>query len=170
MLGLGQQVQGHAACIRGGRREDEALGRAGGQVDADVATDLDLGGRHPGVARTDDPVDRLQAGGRQAVREGPDRLGATGDDEGIDVEEAGDPEQDGVCDAIPVGRAGDDDAIDTGDAGRDHGHEQGARIGRRAARDVGADAGQRVPAALDLDAGGDLGALTRLVVASRRIG
>ena len=110
VLGLGQQVQGHAAGLGRRRGEDEALGRARRQVDADLAADLDLGGGHPGVAGSDDPVDRLEAGVGQAVGERADRLGATGDDEGIDLEQAGDAEQDGVRDAVAVGRAGDDDA------------------------------------------------------------
>ena len=77
----------------GGVGEDHALGGAGGQVDADLAADLDLGGGDPGVARPDDPVDGLDAGVRQAEGEGRDRLGATGDDEGIDFEQAGGAER-----------------------------------------------------------------------------
>ena len=50
--------------------------------------DLDLGGGHPGVARPDDARDRLDAGVRQAVGEGADRLGATGHDERIDARAA----------------------------------------------------------------------------------
>ena len=158
VLGLGQQVQGHAASLGRRRGEDEALGRTRRQVDADLAAHLDLRGGHPCVAGSDDPVDRRQAGIRQAVGEGADRLGATGDDEGIDLEQAGDAEQDGVRDAFAVGGAGDDDALDPGHARRDDGHDQRARVRRRAARDVGADTGQRVPAAFDLDPGRDLGA------------
>ena len=41
----------------------------------------------------------------QAVREGADRLGATGDDERVDLEQAGGAEQDGVGRAVAVGRA-----------------------------------------------------------------
>ena len=156
VLGLGQQVQGHAASIGWRRREDEALGWTRRQVDADLAADLDLCRGHPGVARSDDPVDRVQVGIGQAVGEGTDRLGATGDDERFDLEQAGDAEQDGVRDAVAVRGAGDDDAIDPGHARRDDGHDQGARVWRRTTRDVGADAGQRVPAAFDLDPGRDL--------------
>ena len=81
-----------------GRRcgQDEALRRAGRQVDADLAADLDLGGRDPGVARPDDPVDGLDAGVGQAVGQGADGLGAAGDDEGVDAEQARRTEEDRV--------------------------------------------------------------------------
>ena len=45
----------------------------------------------------DDPVDGREAGLRQAVREGADRLGAAGDDERVDLEQAGRAEQDRVA-------------------------------------------------------------------------
>ena len=44
----------------------------------------------------DDPVDGLEAGVGQAERERADRLGATGDDEGVDLEQARGAEQDRV--------------------------------------------------------------------------
>ena len=105
MLGLGDQVGGDAAGSAVGVGEDHPLGRAGGQVDADLAADLELGGGHPGVAGADDPVDRVEAGVRQPVREGADRLGAAGDDERLDPEQAGGAEQDRVDGAVAVGRA-----------------------------------------------------------------
>ena len=91
------------------RGEDHALGRPGREVDADLAADLDLGGGDPGIARPDDPVDRREARVGQAERERPDRLGATGDDEGIDLEQAGRPEEDRVRPAVAVGGRRDDD-------------------------------------------------------------
>ena len=105
MLGLRDEVGGDATRVgrRGG--EDEALGGPGRQVDADLAADLDLGRGDPGVAGADDPVDGLEAGLGQAVRQRPDRLGAAGDDEGIDFEQAGRPEEDRVGGAVAVGRA-----------------------------------------------------------------
>ena len=62
--------------------------------------DLDLRGRDPGVAGSDDPVDRGEPGVGQAVRERADRLGAAGDDERVDLEQAGRAEQDRVVRAV----------------------------------------------------------------------
>ncbi len=100
VLGLGDEVGGDTAGVGRRRGEDHALRRAGRQVDADLAADLDLGRGHPGVARTDDPIDGFDAGVRESVREGTDRLRAAGDDEGIDLEEAGGAEQDRVVVAV----------------------------------------------------------------------
>ena len=68
------------------------------------------------------------------------------------------PRRTGFVRAIAVGGRRDDDLGDARDLGRDDGHDQRRRVGRRAARDVGADARERGPAPLDLDAGGDRGA------------
>ena len=94
-----------ATCSGSARRvgEDHDLGRTGGQVDADLAEDLELGGGHPGVARPDDPVDRRDAGVGQPVGERPDRLGAAGDDELVDPDEAGGAGEDRVDAARPGG-------------------------------------------------------------------
>ena len=89
----------------------------------------------------------------QAVGEGADRLGAAGDDERVDLEQAGGAEQDGVRGRRGRPGVATTTTRDAGDAGRDDGHHERGRVRRRAARDVGADAGQRRPAALDLDAG-----------------
>ena len=128
VLGLGDEVGRDDVGSRRRVGQDEAFGRAGGQVDADLAADLDLGGGHPGVARPDDPVDGLDAGVRQAEGERADRLRAAGHDEGVDAEQAGGAEEDRVGAAIRVGRRGDDDALDAGDLGRDDGHHQRRRV------------------------------------------
>ena len=94
MLGLCDEIGRDTIGIRGRRGEDHALGRARGQVDADLAADLDLRGGHPCVARADDSVHGCEAGVRQAVGQCPDRLRATGDHEHIDLEQAGSPEED----------------------------------------------------------------------------
>ncbi len=127
MLGLGDEVEGDqvGACRRAGQHD--AFGRPGGQVDADLAADLDLGGGHPGIARADDPRDGLDAGVREAERERPDGLRTPGHDQDIDAEQAGGTEQDRVGRAIRVGRRRDDDALDAGDPGRDDGHHQRRR-------------------------------------------
>ena len=88
VLGLGDEVGGDASGIGRRRGEDHALRRPGREIDADLAGDLDLGGGDPGIARPDDPVDRLEARVGQPERERTDRLGATGDDEGVDLEQA----------------------------------------------------------------------------------
>ena len=89
----------------GGVGEDHPLRRAGREVDADLAADLDLGGGDPGIARPDDPVDRREARVGQPERERADRLGAAGDDEGVDLEQPGRAEQDRVRPAIAGRRA-----------------------------------------------------------------
>ena len=157
VLGLGDEVGRDTDRVRGRRGEDHALRRPGREVDADLAADLELGRGHPGVARTDDAIDGFDGGVRETVGEGSDRLGAAGDDERVDSEEPGCAEKDRVEGSVAAGRRGDDDAIDARDLRRDDGHDQRRRVGRRAARDVGADRVDGGPAALDLDAGGDLG-------------
>ena len=106
----------------------------GRQVDADLAADLDLGRGDPGVARADDAVDGFDAGLGQAVGEGTDRLRAAGDDEGIDLEQAGRAEEDRVEGAVAAGRRGDDDPLDARDLCRDDGHDERRRVGGRTAR------------------------------------
>ena len=71
-------------------------GPAGRSI-ADLAADLDLGRGDPGVAWADDPIDGCEARVGQPVGERADRLGTTGDDEGVDVEQPGRPEQDRVA-------------------------------------------------------------------------
>ena len=142
-----------------------------GQVDADLAADLDLGGGHPGVAGPDDPVDRREAGVGQPVGEGPDRPGRRRRRRRRRPR-AGRRRRAGPGSSTPSRSAGQATTTRStpGDAGRDDGHDQRARVGRGAARDVGADAGQRGPAALDLDARARSGCASRSVAGSRRSG
>ena len=97
MLGLGDQVGRDAGGVGGRGGQDHPLRGSGRQVDADLAADLDLGRGHPGVAGADDAVDGREARVREAIGEGADRLRAAGDDERIDLEEAGRAEQDRVA-------------------------------------------------------------------------
>jgi len=137
--------------------EDQAFGRTGWQVDADLARELELRRRHPGIAWPDDPVDRLETHIGQPERECPDRLRPAGDDERIDLEQAGRGEEDRVEVPIRGGWRGDDDLIDAGHPGRDDGHDQARWVGGRAAGHVAANSAERHPAALDRYAGHDLG-------------
>ena len=106
--------------------------------------DLELGRGHPGVAGADDPIDRgerrLEA--CEPVRERPDRLRAAGDEERIDLEQTGRPEQDGVDRAVGVGGRGNDDLGHARDPGRHDRHQERRRVRRGAARDVGSRSGR----------------------------
>ncbi len=124
VLGLGDEVGRDTVRVRRRRGEDHPLGRAGRQVDPDLAADLDLGGGDPGVARADDAIDRGEAGVGKAVGEGADRLRPAGHDERVDLEETGRGEEDRVRASVAVGRRGDDHPADTRDAGGDDGHDQ----------------------------------------------
>ena len=155
MLGLAQEVGRDMRRFGCGVREDHHLGRAGRQVHADLAEDLELGGRYPRAPGADDLVDGGHTRLGQAVGEGADGLRAAGHDELVDAEQAGRAKQDGMELALPVGGRGDHDAPDAGDPGRNHAHDERARVGRRTARDVGADAADGGPSSLDLDAGTD---------------
>ena len=114
-----------------------------------------------GVARSDDPIDRAERRlarggvGVPTVGERSDGLGATGDEDGIDVEQPGGAEQHGVDRPRSIRRRRDDDLGHAGRPGRDDGHDERRRVGRRPARHVAADAVERQPATLDLDAGHD---------------
>ena len=127
VLGLGDQVRGDEDRIGRIVGKDHPLRWAGRQVDPDESGDLQLGGGHPGVARPDDPVDggqpRLGIG--QTEGEGADRLGAAGNEQGIDLQQAGNPEQDRVNDAGGGGGRRDHDLGDSGNPGGDDGHDQG---------------------------------------------
>jgi hypothetical protein len=93
VLGLREQVGGHVHGIGGAVRDDHHFRRAGGQVDAALAEDLELGGRDPGVARADDAVHRRDTGLRESVGHRPDGLRAAGDDEGVHADESGGAQQ-----------------------------------------------------------------------------
>ena len=115
MLGLAEQVGGADFAVDAVVGDDQRLGRAGEQVDADAAEQLALGFRHIGVAGADDHVDRLDRLG--AERHGGDRLHAA---EHIDL--VGAAEMHGGDDrrmrpALERRRAGDD-ALHAGDLAR----------------------------------------------------
>jgi hypothetical protein len=159
VLGLGDEIRSDEDGIGGVVGEDHALGRAGRQVDADEAGDLELGRRHPGVARSDDPIDGREGRCRvwQPEGESADGLGAARNEQGIDLEQAGGAEEDRIEHAIAVRGRCDDHLRDPGDAGRHDGHDQRRWIRGRAAGDVTADPVEGQPAPFDLDPGGDRG-------------
>ena len=157
MLGLGDEVRGHATgvgrrrrrgpCPRTGRPAGRCRPRRETSIFAAVTQAL------PGpTIRSTGARPRV----REPVGQRADRLGAAGDDERVDLEQAR-PRRAGPGGSRRRGPAGrrDDDPLDAGDAGRHDGHDQRRRVRRRAARDVGADRVERRPAALDLDARDD---------------
>ena len=109
VLGLGDEVGGDGHRVGVGVGEDEALRRAGGKVDPDLADDLDLGGGDPGGPGADDEVHGLEAVVREPVRERADRLDAARDEQRVDVEQPGGAEQDGVDAPFAIRGRRDDD-------------------------------------------------------------
>ena len=118
VLGLAEEVRRDMGRVGGSIGEHHHLRRAGGEIDADLAEDLELGRGDPGVTRSDDPVDWFDAVVGQPVSERPDRLGTPGDHDGVDLEQAGDPEEDRIEGSVGPGRRGDDEGADAGDASR----------------------------------------------------
>ena len=86
VLGLGQQIDRHAARIVGRVGEHHHLRRAGDAVDADAAEHLPLGLGDIGVAGADDAIDR--GDGRGAVGQRRHRLRAA---DAVDFRHAGAP-------------------------------------------------------------------------------
>jgi hypothetical protein len=148
------ESRSEATCagIRGGVGHDHHFRRSGGQVDAALAEDLELGRGHPGVAGPDDPIDRLDAGLGQPVGQRADRLRAAGDDELVHSDEAGGAEQRLVEAALRVRGRGDDDRAPRRRPWPGRRPSAASWVGRGAARGVDADTGQRHPAPLDLHA------------------
>ena len=136
MLGLGEEVGGDPVGVVVAVGDDQDLGRAGDQVDADRAEDQPLGRGDVGIARSHDLGDRRDGGG--AVGQRGDRLGAA---DPVDLVDAGQPggDEDQRVDAAVRRRRDHDDALDAGDLGRHGVHQDGARIGRGAAGHVEAD-------------------------------
>ena len=67
MLGLAEQVGGAHLGVGGLVGDDQDLGRAGQQVDADPPEELALGLGDIGVARADEHVDRLEVAVPSAI-------------------------------------------------------------------------------------------------------
>jgi hypothetical protein len=84
VLGLRQQVGGDPIGVSRLVGEDEHLGRTGDHVDADLAEHQTLGGRHIGIAGSDNLGNRRN--GLRAVGERGDRLRAA---DAIDLIDAG---------------------------------------------------------------------------------
>ena len=121
----------------GGVGEDHPLRRAGREVDPDLAADLDLGGRDPGVARADDAIDGLRCrrpAARTQARRSPGRRRRRR----AHRPRAGRPHRGGPGGSLPSRSAGEATTIapDARDPGRDDGHDERRRIRRGAARDV----------------------------------
>jgi hypothetical protein len=103
VLGLGQQIERDGPRIRRRRSQHKALGRACRKIDRDLAADLELRRDDPGVAGSDDAINGLEILVREPERQGPDGLGAAGDDQRLDVEQPGDAEEHRVDDALAIG-------------------------------------------------------------------
>ena len=130
--------------------DDQRLGRAGEQIDADAAEQLPLGLGHVGVAGADEHVDRRD--GLGAERHGGDRLHAA---EHVDL--VGAAEMHGGDDrrmrpALERRRAGDD-ALHAGDLGGDDRHVRRGDHRIASARHVAADRVDRDVLVAEDDAG-----------------
>ncbi len=118
-------------------------------------------GSNAGVAR--------RGVGVPTERERSDRLGAAGDEDGIDLEQPGGAEQHRVDRPRPASAGvATTTSVTPAVLGRDDGHDERRRVRRGPARDVAADAVERQPATLDLDAGHDRRPTSSLDAASRR--
>ena len=148
MLGLGQQIGSDPVGMAGLVGEDQHLGGPGDHVDADLAEDEPLGGRHIGVAGPDDLGDRRD--GRGAVGERRHRLGAA---DAVDLVDAGKlRRRQHQRRQLAAGRRHHhDQARHAGHLGGHRVHQHRRRIGGGAARDIEADRLDRGPARAELD-------------------
>src|SRR5581483_9652185 len=119
--------------------DDEDLGRAGEQIDADAPEELPLRLGDVCVAGADDHVDRLDV--VAAEHEQRERLDAADAEDVVGARGRHRVEHRRV-DAAPLpGRCDRDDALDAGDLRRQHGHECGGEHRVAAAGNVRADGG-----------------------------
>ncbi len=136
MFGLAQQVGGAELAVHRLVGDDEGLGGAGEQVDADAAVELALGFGDEGVARPDEHVDRLDALGADGHR--GHRLHAAED---VDLVGAGHVlgGDDRRSRLAVEGRGAGDDPAATGDLCRQHRHMRRRQQRILAARHVAAN-------------------------------
>ncbi len=150
MLGLAQQVGGAHLGVGGLVGDDQDLGRAGEQIDADPAVKLALGLGDIGVAGPDQHVDRPERLGAERHRR--DRLDAA---EHINLVGAGEVHRRDrlrVRHALVRRRAGGDVA-DPGDPRGDDRHMRRGDHRIAPARHIAADAADRDVAMAEHDAG-----------------
>jgi hypothetical protein len=140
MLGLTQQVGGAEFPVDAVIGNDQGLGRAGEEIDADTAIELALGLRHEGVARADQHVD------------GTDRLGSDCHGRnGLDAAEHEDlvgagklhGRDDGRVRRPLVRRRRRGDVADAGDLGGDDAHMGGGHHRIFSARHIASDRADR---------------------------
>ena len=147
VLGLAEQVGRADFAVHAVVGDDQRLGRAGEQVDADAAEQLALGLRHIGVARADDHVDRRDRLG--AERHRGDRLHAAQHVDFVGAAEVHGRDDRRMRPALERRRAGDD-ALHAGDPRGDDRHVRRGDHRIAAARHVAADRVHRdVPVAED---------------------
>ena len=166
MLGLAEQIGRADFAVHAVVGDDQRLGRAGEQVDADAAVELALRLRHIGVARPDDHVDRPDRAG--AERHRGDRLHAA---EHVDLVRAAEMHRGddrGMRSALERRRAGDD-ALHARDFRGDDRHVRRGDHRVAPARHVAADRVHRDVAVAEDHAGQrlDLEVLHRLALLLR---
>ena len=150
VLGLAEQVGGADFAVDAVVGDDQRLGRAGEQIDADPAIQLALCLRHVGVAGTDDHVD---AGNRLgAERHGGDRLHAAEHEDLVGAAEMH-RRDDRRMRAAAERRRARDDAFDPRDLGGDDRHVRRGDHRVAPARHVAADRIHRDVAMAEDDAG-----------------
>ncbi len=155
MLGLAEQIGGDERRVGAVVGNDQDLGGARRQVDADQAEQLPLGLRHVRIAGAGDHVDGAHADA--AVGHGAERLHAA---DGVDFVGArlGQRIERGGEDALRVARRGRaDDVGDAGDLGGGDAHDGGGNERILAAGDVAADGFDRDDLLAERDAVADLG-------------
>ena len=127
VLGLADQVGRHHRRVGGGIGELECLAGPGREVDPNDAEHGELGGRDPGVPRTDDLVDCRDRLG--SVRQGTNRLSPADRIDLGDAEHVRRSEQRVGQLALGSGGAGNDDLGHAGNLSRDDAHQERRRIG-----------------------------------------
>ena len=135
VLGLGDQIGGNPRRVAS-RGDHRNLARSGEEIDGAVRGDLCLRGRHIGIPRSDDLVDRRNRFG--AVGERRDGMSAA------DAEQPADPRLERRAHHRRIGpRAHREDFADPGGHGGNRGHQERRRERIAAARHVAADTIER---------------------------
>ncbi len=150
VFGLTEEVGGAELAVDGLVGDHQGFGRAGEEVDTDLAVELALGFGNIGVTGADEHVDGLDRLG--ADGHGADRLDAA---EHVDLVGAGHVlgSDDGGSGNAVEGRGAGDDASTAGDLGGEHRHVGGGKERIFAARHVAADGSDRHVLVAKRDAG-----------------
>ena len=136
MLGLREEVHRDPVSRRLAVADHENFGGAGDHIDADAAEDIALRGRHIGVARADDLIDRIQ--GLRAIGECGNGLRAA-DREGAGDTREGRRREHELVTLAARGREHHLNSRNTRHVGRHRVHQHGGRISGLAARHVETD-------------------------------